>query len=122
MSLTADLSIPVPYSSTPTLTCRVPLDAVNVAVTLSIVMDGPDGEPLLNAAANLDASEEFYERSVTLRELRDGSGDGVYTCRATLGSNQLTEFITDSEEGLGSLNITVERECIAETLKTLVSG
>ena len=110
VSLTADVSVPVPYSSSPILTCRVPLDAVNVAVTLSMEIDGPGGLLLLSADENLDGSAESYERNVTLGELTVGSGDGVYTCRTNLSSNQLTGFITDSEEGLGSLDITVERE------------
>ena len=89
-----------------TLTCSIELsEAVNIAVTVNTVWNGPPGTQFTtttSVATRMTATT--YTSTATISSV-ETSDSGEYTCTATVSST--SPFLTDSELMLSSTNIIV---------------
>ena len=58
----------------------------------------------------LQAEESFYMSTLELTDLVFGVNDGSYNCSVSVASNQLQEFIMDSETVSSTVTIEIVRK------------
>lgn len=95
------------------LSCKVSFEDVNLAITLTVMIMGPDTGLLtfpINDVENLLPSETVYTSELTLQRLAFGRGDGTHTCTARIETNELQQYINNSDTGSDSLDVVVLRE------------
>ena len=106
----SNTSSPVPFLSSPVLTCRVDLDQdVNVGVTLNIELTGPAGgqvSSMINPMV-FPSSQPSFSTTFQLNDTAARRDRGDYTCRVTISSNVLQGFIMDSAAASDIINIDV---------------
>ena len=93
----------------------VSFEDVNVAITLTTKIDGPNTGVLpfpVTDVENFGPSQTVSSLDVTLRNLAFGMGDGVYTCTAVIENteSELLQHITNSDTGSDSVNVIVPGE------------
>ena len=101
---------PLPHLSFTSLTCNVTLDPlVDVEVELLVEWVGPAGVSQVDTVT-LQAEESFYMSTLELTDLVFGVNDGSYNCSVAVTSNQLQEFIMDSETVSSTVTIEIIRK------------
>ena len=90
-----------------TLTCTIQLDgAIDTGVDVTVVWTGPPGNISPDNPTPTMDSDTVYESTVAFSSLNT-SDSGAYTCTATVSPVPSSEFITESEGGIDTLNIIV---------------
>ena len=106
----SNTSSPVPFLSSPVLTCTVNLDQdVNVGVTLNIELTGPAGGQASSMITPMvfPSSQSLFSTTLQLNDTAARRDRGNYTCRVTISSNVLQGFIMDSAAASDIINIDV---------------
>ena len=101
----------LPHLSSPNLTCVVGFDSevVNIELMLTVEWIGPETSQLnIVTMVNITPTEEPFENTIQLSQVRFGRDNGNYTCSVTAESNVLQEFITNSETGSDTVAIDIE--------------
>ena len=70
---------------------------------------GPAGVSQVDSVT-LQAEESFYMSTLELTDLVFGVNDGSYNCSVAVASNQLQEFIMDSETVYSTVTIEINRK------------
>ena len=93
-----------PIGSTVTLTCTADLDpAIDVPVTVNIVLRDPAGSPLITT--NRSVSGATYTTAATISSF-GRSDSGLYTCTAAVSPSPSNPFLSSSTSQSETFRVT----------------
>ena len=106
--LSSNIPNPIlPFGSSVTLTCAVELSpAVDVPVTMNIVLTNPDGSTIPSTTQPVMGSRTNNYATTFMISLFRRNDSGIYVCGATLSSTSTYEYIHDSSTVSHPIRVT----------------